>query len=180
MQKHNKKSKGEIQQMLQAGLVAYHPEFMRKNIIAHELGHASIRNRPWYSPSRINQGPLRTMSNYAGLLSPIATLLGAGATGTATYSKTKNPLLSGLVGGVTGLGIAALLNAPTLLNENQATGKAKQYLRATTKNPEELDKDEKALRTAYRTYLLGALAAPTLYGAAIGGVGVPGSVGRFL
>jgi len=97
-----------------------------------------------------------------------------------TYHKTGNPVLSGLAGAGTGLGLAAMMNAPTLINENQASWHAKKYLDATSKDDERKAQEKEALNTAYKTYLLGSLAVPTLYGAAIGGVGIPSKLGRAL
>jgi len=165
---------------LKDGLIGYHPDYMRRGIMAHEMGHANIRNRPWYSPSRQNQSVLRPLSGVANAFSGLGTLLGAGAAGIGTYKATKNPLLSALAGGGTGLALAAVLNSPTLLNEMQATGQANKFLEATTKDEDKLKKEKEALNTAYKTYLIGSLAVPTLYGAAIGGVGVPSKLGWVL
>ena len=162
---------------LSQGLIGYHPDYLKKNVLAHEMGHANIRNRPWYSPSRQNQSVLRPMSNVVRKFGGLATLLGAGGAGIGTYKATHNPYLAAAAGGGTGLALGALMNAPTLINEQQATRQAHKHLDSTLRSEDKRKQEKDALRTAYRTYLLGALAVPTLYGAAVGGIGVPSKLG---
>lgn len=146
----------------QMGHIAYDPKFNKAGIIAHEAGHAAIRtNNPWYHPSRMNQSVLRTISDFASPLS--------GTIGTAVGLGTENALY----GALAGLGSAGVLGAPTLINEAQATGYAKDYLSNSKHKGHTKTKNRQALNRAYGTYLMGALSGPTLAG------GLAGSWGQF-
>lgn len=147
-----KENPGSVERFRNHGAVIYDPKFNRPAIIAHEAGHATIGNEHPLSLNRINQGPLRTLSGFASLLSSPAGLIGGAATG--------HPLTGGLMGGLVGAGLAA----PTLINEIQATGRAHDYIDKFM-DPEEAKKSRRTLDTAFRTYLLSSLAAPLALGA---------------
>jgi len=163
----------EILEKLNHGLVGYHPDYLRAGILAHEGGHAKIHNRPWYDPSRVNQQVLRPVGDVASILAPLGTFLGAAGAGGAVYKNTKNPFLSGAAGAGAGLLLSAILKAPTLINEYQASAHARKHLDESMKDEERKKQEKDSLRTAFGTYLTGSLAFPTLYGAALGGIGLP-------
>lgn len=139
----------------QYGAVVYDPAFNKPGILAHELGHASMRLAPWYSPSRINQSWLRPAGDALNrLAAPLAGIV-------AGYTTGKP--LAGL--GV-GLGAGLLTGMPTLINEYQASARGKSYMdRARALDPEVDRKNRKALDTALLTYLGGATVP-----AAVGGL----------
>jgi hypothetical protein len=146
-----------LKKVKQLGHIGYDPKFNKAGILAHEAGHAAIRTtKPWYNPSRFNQSVLRQISN---LTTPFA-----GSVGTIVGAGTESPLY----GALAGLGSAALLGAPTLINESQATGYAKDYLNKSHHKSETKDKNLKALSNAYDTYAIGTLLLPTLLGGASG------------
>lgn len=148
----------EIKQKIKRlGHISYDPDFNKAGIIAHEAGHAAIRTKnPWYHPSRMNQSVFRTISD---LVSPIS-----GTIGTATGLASENPLY----GAAAGLGSAALLSLPTLINEAQATGYAKKYLEQSSHKGQTKDKNRQALNKAYGTYVASSLLGPTLAGGLAG------------
>lgn len=151
-----RKHKGALEKARQYGLVAYDPNFGTQGILAHEAGHASIRNQPAGSLSRFNQSYLRPIG---GILNAFSPFVGVGA-GVAT----GNPLVGAAVGG----GLAALTGAPTLINEAQATRHAYRYADENIKSEKEKDLTRKALNNAYGTYgsamLIPALAAGGIAG----------------
>lgn len=144
------------------GLVIYDGRFNTPAIMAHEAGHADIGNMPWYSPSRINQSYLRDLAGVVGLAAP---LLG-GAAGVLT----RNPLLGLGAGALTG----AVLNAPTLINEWQATHRANKYLDEKMLSAKEREKSKKTLNTAFNTYLASAAVPAAIMGATGGFASWPG------
>ena len=142
------------------GLVVYDGRFNTPAIMAHEAGHADISHMPWYSPSRVNQSYLRSLAGVAGFA---AQLLG-GAAGVLT----RNPLLGLGAGALTG----AVLNAPTLINEWQATNRANKYIDDKVMTDDERKKSKKTLGAAFNTYLAAAAAPAAIMGAA-GGLAWP-------
>lgn len=146
----------DLSKIKQNGMVVYDPAFNRAGIMAHEAGHANIRLRPWYSPSRINQGPLRTVGGLASMFAPTASFI-AGA--------NTDPL----VGAGVGAGLGLLTGLPTLLNEAQASHHAKKYLANSSHMPDTIAQNKKALRRAYMTYVGGAL-VPAAVAGGLGGV----------
>lgn len=137
------------------GLVIYDGKFNTPAIVAHEAGHADIGNMPWYAPSRINQSYLRDLAGVLNFAAPIA--------GGAVGVLTRNPLLGLGAGALTG----AVLNAPTLINEWQATHRANKYLDEKMMSETERKKSKDTLGTAFNTYLAGA----TVPAAIMGGIG---------
>lgn len=151
-----KKSPKALDRARQYGLVGYDPSFGTQGILAHEAGHAHIRNRPDSSWARFNQSVLRPWGNWANSAAlPLGVVAGA---------LTGNPLLGaaagGLVGGVTG--------GPTLLNEAQATRHAYRYVDKNIQDERERKLTHKALDNAWGTYAGGAL-VPGLAGGAVAG-----------
>ena len=151
-----------VERIRRLGAILYDPTYASPGILAHEAGHADIRlNNPWYSPSRINQSVLRPISGFANALLPA----GVGAVaGLASHSP--------MVGAGVGLGLGALTSLPTLINEGQATGRAKKYLRQAVTDPHELQQNIKALRDAGRTYSVAGMLPGVLAGAIGGGLGM--------
>lgn len=149
------------------GMISMSPEFMREGVVLHEGGHAQIRNLPSFSPSRINQRFLRPAFNLAGTLSPLVSGIGGAVAG--NYLRDSNPLVRGLVGGLAGLGVGAVLGAPELINERQATNRAIKGLENLGRGPEQTAKERKALGHAFNTYLISNLVAPAATGA-LGGM----------
>jgi hypothetical protein len=144
-----------LEKMKQHGLVIYDGKFNTPAIVAHEAGHADIGNMPWYAPSRINQSYLRDLAGVLNFAAPI--------TGGAVGVLTRNPLLGLGAGALTG----AVLNAPTLINEWQATHRANKYLDEKMMSKSERKKSKDTLGTAFNTYLASA-AVPA---AIMGGIG---------
>jgi hypothetical protein len=139
------------------GLVIYDDKFNTPAIMAHEAGHADIGNMPWYSPSRINQSYLRDLAGIVGLAAP--------ALGGAAGVLTRNPVLGVGAGALTG----AAINAPTLINEWQATHRANKYLDEKMMAKKEREKSKQTLGTAFNTYLAGA-AVPAAIMGGLGGL----------
>jgi hypothetical protein len=135
------------------GYIAYDPKYNKAGIMAHEAGHAAMRTtKPWYHPTRMNQSWFRPIGD--------AMLPLSGTAGVVTGMATHNPLY----GALAGFGSAALLGAPTLINEAQATGYAKRYLDQSTHREDTRNKNRDALNKAYSTYAIGTLLHPTLVG----------------
>lgn len=149
----------------QHGMIAYDPAFAKPGILAHELGHASMRLAPWYSPSRINQSYLRPVSNIAGFVAPA--IAAAAALGASRGTKW-DPVSRVVVPGLLGAGFGTLVGAPTLINEWQASSRAADYMRKAKVDEVDQKVNNKALGNAFNTYLLGA-AVPAGVAAAIGG-----------
>jgi hypothetical protein len=147
-----------VEKMRRHGLVIYDKNFATPAIIAHEAGHADIGNMPWYAPSNINQRYLRPLTGFVGNIA-------APLVGIAAGAATRNPFLGLGAGALTG----AAIHAPTLLNEWQATHRAKKYLDQKMLSREELDKSKHSLNTAFNTYLASAAVAPAIVGAVAGG-----------
>lgn len=139
--------------------IGYGSDMKRHAILAHEMGHADMHlNKPWYSPSRINQSFLRPASDLVGAIAGPTVGLGVGI-------GTGNPLLGAAAGGLTG----GILNLPTLINEHQASSRAKKYLQEAQLAPSTQANSKDALNKAWRTYLLGAT-LPAAAGGAIAGI----------
>lgn len=154
---HFRKHKGALDKARQYGLVAYDPNFGTQGILAHEAGHAAIRNQPSGSLSRFNQSYLRPIT---GMLNAFSPFVGVGA-----GLLSGNPLVGAAVGG----GMSALTGAPTLINEAQATRHAYRYADKNIRDEKEKELTRKALNNAYGTYgsamLVPGLAAGGLAGA---------------
>jgi hypothetical protein len=114
-------------------------------------------NNKWYHPSRINQSILRPISD---TITPLSALIGIGV-----GVGTANPFYGALAGG----GLAAILGAPTLINEAQATGYAKKYLDDSNHTQQTIKQNKKTLNRAYGTYLSSAIMYPAVAGALFGG-----------
>jgi hypothetical protein len=160
----------EEQQGEKTGSLTFGSAFRKPAIIAHELGHANIGNRPWYSPSRLNQ-------NYGRLLAAPASVIanfGSPLVGAAASQFAKNvPLPSPrwraaaglLAGGLSGAALGGVANLPTLINEWQASALARDTLaKDPTLTPRERDKSDKMLNRAFGSYLLGATLFPAIGG----------------
>lgn len=128
------------------GAVFYDPDFRKAGIIGHELGHAAMANAPGFSLSKINQQYLRPLGGVVSMVGPFAGLIAG--------RETQSPEVAlGIIGGSQLLG-----SLPTVINEAQASSKAKalmalQRFKAGTK-----DATNKTLRRAWTTYLVSALA----------------------
>ncbi len=110
--------------------------------LAHELGHASIHQGGGLS--RVNQSWLRPLSF-------LPSAIAAGSVGPA----------AGLAWGpAAGLGLGALAGvvagAPTLINEWQASSRAKDTLKALGPTPAQTKANHRDLHSAFGTYLTGA------------------------
>jgi len=131
-------------------------------VVAHEMGHAVIGNRPWSAPSRINQSVLRPATS---ILAPIISMLGGVPLG-QQVAKLRTPggpaantALAGLAGGAMG----AAVNLPTLYSEWEATALAKDWLKNKSGLPEdEQGRSRSALNKALATYLAAATVVPAL------------------
>lgn len=145
-----------LERARQYGLVAYDPNFGTQGILAHEAGHAAIRNQPASSLSRFNQSYLR----------PIGGMLNAFAlpASVAAGVLTGNPLVGAGVGGV----LSGITGGPTLVNESQATRHAYRYADKNIKDPEENKQTRNSLNNAWGTYA-SALLAPAVLGGGIAG-----------
>lgn len=145
-----------LERMQQHGAVIYDKEFNTPAVLAHEAGHADIGNMPWYAPSKLNQNYGRSFAGLTGLAAPLAGLF--------TGAMTRNPFLGLGAGALTG----AVLNAPTLINEYQATHRANKYLDDKMLDPEEKQKSRRALGSAFNTYLASAAVPAALMGGVAG------------
>lgn len=156
IKKYVSKNPHRLEDLRNHGAIIYDRSFNKPAINAHEAGHAQIGNENEESLSRINQSVFRPVSSVVGgLLGNVA--------GWTTGGLTGHPLSGAVVGGLTG----AALAAPTLINEIEATNRAKSYIDAHM-TPEEANKSKRALNAAFGTYLLGSTVGPTVLGA-IGG-----------
>lgn len=153
---HFRKHKDSLDRARQYGLVAYDPNFGTQGILAHEAGHATIRNQPAGSLSRFNQSYLRPIG---GMLNGFAL-----PAGIAAGVLSGNPLVGAGVGGL----VSGLTGGPTLVNESQATRHAYRYADKNIKDPEENKNTRKALNNAWGTYA-SALLAPAVLGGGIAG-----------
>lgn len=151
-----RKHREALDRARQYGLVAYDPHFGTQGILAHEAGHAAIRNQPASSLSRFNQSYLRPLGLMLNGFSLPA--------GLAAGVVTGNPLIGAGVGALT----SGLTSAPTLINESQATRHAYRYADKNIKDPEENKHTRKALNNAWGTYA-SALLAPAILGGGIAG-----------
>jgi hypothetical protein len=143
----------EIEEKLkQHGVILYDDRLNTPAILAHEAGHADIGNKPWYSPSKLNQNYGRTLASVANFAAPLAGLF--------TGAMTRNPFLGIGAGALTG----AALNAPTLINEWQATNRANKYLDTKRMSSDEKKKSRKTLGSAYNTYLSHAAVPAAIMG----------------
>jgi len=170
---------------VETGTIGYGRNFDRPAIVAHELGHASIGNEHWSSPSRINQmyGRIATLPfNIANVI--LSPLVGAGVgrrAGQMTKELSKSVLgasgrgvdlaamgIGGLAGGLAPAAIGALVNAPTLINEWQASSRAKDWIEHSNMSTKEKQKSRDALDRAFGSYVLGSTLTPGIAGAAGG------------
>jgi hypothetical protein len=154
-----KKHRDALNRARQYGLVAYDPNFGTQGILAHEAGHATIRNQPANSLSRFNQSYLRPIGNSFNAALGVPSGIIAGI-------LTGNPLVGAGVGGLVG-GVTA---APTLINESQATRHAYRYADKNIKDPNENTQTRKALNNAWGTYASGLLAPAIIGGGLAGGI----------
>lgn len=145
-----------LDKMRQHGAVIYDKKFNVPAVLAHEAGHADIGNMPWYAPSKINQNYGRATAGLTNFAAPFAGIL--------TGALTRNPFLGLGAGALTG----AVLNAPTLVNEWQATNRANKYLDEKMLDPEEKKKSRGALGSAFNTYLAQAAVPAALMGGMAG------------
>lgn len=151
-----KKNPKALARARQYGLIGYDPSFGTQGILAHEAGHAHIRNRPDSSWARFNQSVLRPWGNWANSAAlPVGVVAGA---------LSGNPVVGAGVGGLVG----ALTGGPTLVNEAQATRHAYRYADENITSPREKKLTRKALDNAWGTYAGGAL-VPGLAGGAVAG-----------
>lgn len=147
------------------GYIVIDPSWKKPGVLAHEAGHAEIGNKPIYHPSRINQSLAVPISAGFSSIAPLAAVVGGGLIGHQTGSK----LTGALAGGGIGLGMGALLNAPQLINEWQATRRAKRFLNNMEEiSPEERKQNKKSLNRAFRTYAIADVLAPAITGSAGG------------
>lgn len=153
-----KKNPELLDRMRERGLIIYDGKFNNPAILAHEAGHADMGNLPKMAPSRINQSYLRRVSDVASqFLAPVA--------GGAVGVLTRNPFLGLGAGALTG----ALVNAPTLINEYQATNRANRYLDKNMTAAKERQKSKDTLGAAFNTYVAGS-AVPAAIMGGIGGL----------
>ena len=146
------------------GLIIYDPSMATAGTMAHEAGHAEIGNRPWYSPSKINQQFIRPVSgSVAGRLSILGSILGSASLSKYNRGDPLNPLYGGLIGA----GAGALISLPTFISEMQATHAARKYLDASSHRNATIDKNKKALNRALMTYLIAGTAGPATMGAVL-------------
>lgn len=138
------------------GLVAYDPHFGTQGILAHEAGHATIRNQPASSLSRFNQSYLRPLGGMLNQLALPAGIMAGVASG--------NPLVGAGVGGL----VSGITGGPTLVNESQATRHAYRYADKNIKDPHENKQTRRALNNAWGTYA-SALLAPAIIGGGLAG-----------
>lgn len=145
----------------EVGSVTLAPQLDKPAVMAHELGHASIAAEPWYSPSRLNQSWLRPLT---GIPATVGGVLAGAHIGrvVGVHPYFRSPwsagAAAGLAGGVTG----AVTQLPTLINEWQASNRAKKFLENSGMNPQELDANKAALNRAFMTYLGSAAVLPAL------------------
>lgn len=150
------------------GSISLSKDMRRPAILAHEAGHAIIGARPWWSPSRFNQSVLR--SNF---LLPVLAQAGAMRAGSVLGASPSfsSSWTAGGTGAATGALMGLLGGLPTLTNEWQATGLAKDWLRnKSSLSPKEVEASEKALNRAFLTYLGAHTLAPAVSGGLIAGL----------
>lgn len=143
------------------GMILFDPAYARAGVIAHEGGHAKIHAGGGLSG--INQTYLRPVGEIVSAFSPVL--------GSAAGYSSASPLIGGLVGGLSG----ALGSIPTIVNEAQATGHAKDYLDKSRHRMSTKENSNKALSHAYFSYLTPAVIS-ALGGAASGAIA--GQIGR--
>ena len=156
---------GERKKRKSHGYVSVGKSMSIPSVVSHELGHARIGNRPWYSPSKFNQNFLipvgDVLNNVAVFAAPVV-----GAT-------MENPWVGAAIGGGAGL----VTGLPQLFNEWQASNFAKKNMKKLYPNEtdESIKENKKALRHAYNTYLIKNIVPHTvggfLGGAYTGGLG---------
>jgi len=162
--REGKKFMGQMQQLglvdnaqakraVRQGMILYDPQYLKPGMIAHEAGHAKIHGRPWYSPSRFVQGPLRSAASVAGLAKTMP--------GIFVGMKTGSPIL----GALTGMASGAVTNLPTWINELQASQLANKYITESIPKGRKPEEQKRLLRRAYATYLLPGIVLPALFGA---------------
>lgn len=155
---HFQRHRDALERARQYGLVAYDPNFGTQGILAHEAGHASIRNQPASSLSRFNQSYLRPIGNMLNQFALPA--------GLAAGVLSGNPLVGAGVGGL----LSGVTGAPTLVNESQATRHAYRYADKNIKDLEEKKQTRKALNNAWGTYASALLAPATIGGGLAGAI----------
>lgn len=168
------KEQGETrpyEEVFSQGMIVADPAYMRHGIIAHEGGHAQIRNLPEGTIQRTNQTWFRPIS---GIVNSIATTPVTGFTAYQIGKRLKNPLSRVAAGAGTGMAISGIINSPTLINEWQASNRAMDSLKGKMPD-DEWNKEKNSLQKAYNTYLMGSLAFPAVWGGVAGGA--LGSVG---
>jgi len=162
----------EREKVKKYGLIAYGGNTLKSGVLAHEAGHASINQAPWYSISKINQNAGRRVGSVLGGL--LASLTAADV-GRATGSP--------VLGGVIGAGAGVLGSLPVLLNEMQASNRG---IRGLTKEDRlynlqksNIPKVKKALNRALLTYAVAAMSVPALIGVVGGLYGRKGDKVKF-
>lgn len=150
----------EVDAANQHGLIGYDPDkFNTAGILGHEYGHAQIGNKPFMSPSRLNQGPLRMLGGIASGLAPVLSY-GLGA----VYGP--------LAGVGAGVGLGLLTNLPMLVNEAQASVLSNKLMDKLRMKETTRAKNRKGLMYALGTYATSTI--PSTISGAVGGV-----MGRF-
>lgn len=144
----------------------------RFGVLAHELGHAEMGNKPIYHPERFNQSVL--LHPVSQIVSRVGGVVGTGVGSMALRDHLHAHGVQNLntLGGVGGAGIGAvagvLSSLPQLVNEYQASAKAMKAMEASGASPAELQKTRKALRSAYMTYVANSALFPATLGVALG------------
>lgn len=139
----------------------------RPGIVAHELGHASIGQQPIYTPSRFNQSVLRPITSLVGMIvGPMAGNVIGAFQGLDEKNRYGGPLQAGLAAGGLGALAGGVINAPTLINEWQASHRAGNWMDThgarAGMTPQEIEKNKKLLRRAWGTYAVASMAVPAL------------------
>ena len=146
----------EVDAANQHGLIGYDPnKFNTAGILGHEYGHAQIGNKPFMSPSRLNQGPLRMLGGLTGMFAPMASY-GLGA----MYGP-----MAGLGAGV---GLGLLTHLPMLVNEAQASVLSNKLMDKLRMKETTRSKNRKGLMYALGTYATSTI--PSAISGAVGGV----------
>lgn len=139
------------------GMIVTHPDLKNQAVVAHELGHAQIASNGGLSG--FNQTFLRPAGSILGVL------LGAGGYAAGLSGKVSPGAAALISGG------GSLLGAlPTIVNESQATSRAKDYLDSRAEiSPEQRKIEKDDLKKALKTYIYGGALFPAAIWGAIGG-----------
>jgi biotin carboxyl carrier protein len=156
-----KMTKEDVDNASRNGMILFDPDYARAGVIAHEGGHAKIHADGGIG--RVNQSYFRPVGGAVSAFSPLI--------GSAAGYATASPLIGGLVGGLSG----AIGSLPTIINEAQATGHAREYLDKSKHRINTKQNNNKALSHAYFSYLAPAVIS-ALGGAASGAIG--GQIGK--